>query len=274
VCSYDLSPGSAEFGKDESRGTFAVTAATDCAWTATSNASWLAVTSGGQGTGNGTVSYTVARNSDVLDRSANIAVAGKTFAVRQAGDIGVCQYSVAPVDFNPCMPAGNVTATITTQSGCSWTVTPNVSWLTIPSGSPGNGSAAITIAFSENYDAPRDGIAMVRWPTPTAGQNIRISQAGCSYAVSRSAFSFTASAGSGTFDVIQESQPNTCGGATQDRCVWSAISDVPWLTITSSMPRAGDNPVAFTVAANDTTASRVGRITVRDKVVVVTQAGR
>ena len=32
VCSYDLSPGSAEFGKDESRGTFAVTAPTDCAW--------------------------------------------------------------------------------------------------------------------------------------------------------------------------------------------------------------------------------------------------
>jgi hypothetical protein len=155
-----------------------------------------------------------------------------------------------------------------------WTVTPNASWLSIPSGSSGTGSGAITITFLENYDAPREGIVMVRWPTPTAGQNIRVAQAGCLYAVSRTAFSFTASAGSGTFDVIQQSEPNTCGGATQDRCVWTAVSDVSWITITSTMPRSGDNPVAFTVATNDGAASRVGRIAVRDKVVVITQAGR
>jgi hypothetical protein len=67
--------------------------------------------------------------------------------------------------------------------------------------------------------------------------------------------------------------PNTCGGATQDRCLWTAVSDVPWITITSSMPRTGDNPVAFTVAAN-TGAARTGRITVRDRVVSITQAGQ
>ena len=274
VCSHALSPGSADFSKDESRGTFTVSAPSECGWTATSNASWLIVTAGSQGTGNGEVSYAVARNTDVVDRSAGITVEDKTFTVRQSGDVGVCQYSVAPVDFSPCMPAGSVTATVTTQAGCSWTVAANEPWLTIPSGSSGTGSAAITIAFSENYDPPRNGIAMVRWPTPTAGQNIRIAQAGCLYAVSRSAFSFTSSAGSATFDVIQQSLPNTCGGATQDRCIWSAVSDVPWITITSRMPRSGDNPVAFTVTANDTPTSRVGRIAVRDKVVVITQAGR
>jgi hypothetical protein len=100
-----------------------------------------------------------------------------------------------------------------------------------------------------------------------------VAQAGCLYAVSRSAFSFTASGGSGTFDVIQQSDPNTCGGATQDRCVWTARSDV-WITITSSMPRAGDNPVDFAAAANDASGSRVGTITVRDKVVTITQAAR
>jgi len=274
VCRYELSPASAEFGKDEARGSFAVTAAADCQWTATSSAGWLAVTSGGQGAGNGEVAYTVARNREVIDRTATITVADKTFTVRQLGDAGGCQYSVAPVDFGPCMPAGTAVATLTTQTGCSWTVASNVPWLTVPSGTSGTGSAVITLAFSENYDAPRDGIAMVRWPTPTAGQNIRVAQAGCLYAVSRNSFAFTSSASSGTFDVIQQSQPNTCGGATQDRCVWSAVSDVPWIVVTGSMPRSGDNPVAFTVAANDTTASRVGRITVRDKVVVITQAGR
>ena len=115
---------------------------------------------------------------------------------------------------------------------------------------------------------------MVRWPTPTAGQNIHVAQAGCRYAVSRDAFSFTAAAATGTFDVIQQSDPTECGGPTQDRCLWTATPDVAWITVTSSMPRAGDNPVSFTVAANDGTASRVGRITVRDKVVLITQGGK
>jgi hypothetical protein len=274
ACTYELSPGSAEFGKDAATGTFSVTAPNDCAWTSTSSASWLLVSSGSQGSGNGGVSYTVARNLDVVARTATIAVADKAFNVRQAGDIGGCQYSVAPVDLSSCMPAGSVTASVTTQAGCSWTVAPSASWLTVPSGSSGTGSGVITIAFSENYDAPRDGIVMVRWPTPTAGQNIRLAQAGCLYAVSRSSFSATAAATSETFDVIQQSQPNTCGGATQDRCIWSAVSDASWITVTSAMPRAGDNPVNFTVAANDSSAPRVGRITVRDKTVTITQAGR
>jgi hypothetical protein len=51
------------------------------------------------------------------------------------------------------------------------------------------------------------------------------------------------------------------------------VSDVPWITITTSMPRFGDDPVAFTVAANPGAAARTGRITVRDRVVTVTQAG-
>jgi hypothetical protein len=132
----------------------------------------------------------------------------------------------------------------------------------------------VAISFPDNYDAPRTGVVMVRWPTPTAGQNVRVAQAGCLYAVTRNAFSFASAGGTGTFDVIQQSDPITCGGATQDRCIWTAASDVPWITVTSSMPRTGDNPVAFSVAANDTTTPREGRITVRDKVVVISQAGR
>lgn len=274
ICSYNISPSTAEFSKDSGTGTFTVSAPNDCSWTAASDASWLVVNSGGHGTGGGSVSYGVTRNLDVADRSATISVADMGFTVRQAGDIGGCQYSVAPVNFSPCMPGGSVTATLTTQASCPWTATPDVSWLNLPSGTSGMGSGVITITFPDNYDAPRQGTVLVRWPTPTAGQNLRVAQAGCLYAVSSSAFSFTSSGGPGTFNVIQQSDPNTCGGATQDRCVWTAQSDVPWITITSSMPRSGDDRVAFTVATNDGATSRVGRITVRDKVVVITQAGR
>lgn len=272
-CSYDVSPGIADFGKDAGAGSFTVSAPGGCSWTASSAVSWIAIVSGAQA-GSGTVSYTVARNDEVADRTGVITVADRRFTVRQTGDAGRCQYSVAPVQVTPCMPGGSVTATITTQAFCPWTATPNAPWLAVASGASGTGSGAITMTFGDNYDAPREGVVMVRWPTPTEGQNIHIAQAGCRYAVSRAAFSLAAAGGSATFDVIQQSDPNTCGGATQDRCVWTARSDVSWITVTSSMPRSGDNPVAFTVAANESPASRVGSITVRDQVVVITQAGR
>ena len=43
-------------------GSVTVTAGAGCAWTATSNAAWISITAGGSGTGNGTVSYSVAAN--------------------------------------------------------------------------------------------------------------------------------------------------------------------------------------------------------------------
>jgi hypothetical protein len=274
ACSYDLSPASGDFTKDGGSGSFTVTAPADCSWTATSSAPWLVVSGSVQGSGTNVLSYTVSRHTDIPECSAVISVADRRYTVRQSGDLGACLYSVAPASLSPCMPAGTLTATIATQNSCPWTATPDAAWLNVPNGTSGSGPVTVSIAFSENYDAPREGIVMVRWPTPTAGQNIHVAQAGCRYAVSRSAFAIVAAGGTGTFDVIQQSDPTTCGGATQDRCVWTARSEVAWITITSSMPRSGDNPVAFSVAANDGTATRTGTILVRDKSVTVTQAGK
>jgi hypothetical protein len=167
-----------------------------------------------------------------------------------------------------------MTATIATQPGCTWTAEPDASWIALTTGQSGSGPGVVSFRVSDNWDAPRQSVVKVRWPTVTAGQNIRVLQAGCLYAVSTAAISVAAAGGPGRFDVIQMSQPNTCGGPTQNACLWTAQSNVPWITITTSMPQAGDNPVSFTVAANATTTARAGRITVRDKVVQITQAGQ
>lgn len=273
-CTYTLSHDRQDFGPETGSGSFTVSAAAECAWSATSDSPWVVVTAGAQGSGNGTVAYAVSANGGVPGRDAMITVADRTFEVRQAGDVSRCDYSLTPVAFDPCMPAGTVQATLTTQASCPWTATPNASWITLPGGGSGSGPGLITMAFSENYDAPRDGVVMVRWPTPTAGQNVRIAQAGCVYSVSQATFSYPSTAASGSFMVLQQSLPSVCGGATQDRCLWAAVSSVPWITITTSMPRAGDDPVAFTVAANTTPQARTGQITVRDQVITITQAGQ
>ena len=168
----------------------------------------------------------------------------------------------------------NLTATITTQQGCTWTASPGASWITVTGGQSGSGSGVISFMVSENWESPRHGVVMVRWPTVSAGQNLQVAQAGCRYAVSATSVSIAATGGSGRFDVIQQSDPYTCGGATQDACRWTAQSSVPWITVTTSMPQMGDNPVSFTVAPNDGTSPRTGTITVRDQVVQIAQSGR
>ncbi|KJR41010.1 protein of unknown function DUF1566 [Candidatus Magnetoovum chiemensis] len=56
-----------------------------CAWTATSNDSWITVTSGASGTGSGTVGYTVSANTGRL-RVGTISIESETFTVRQGGE--------------------------------------------------------------------------------------------------------------------------------------------------------------------------------------------
>ncbi|HET7617597.1 MAG TPA: BACON domain-containing carbohydrate-binding protein [Vicinamibacterales bacterium] len=272
ACTYDVAPSTADFSKDGGDGTFTVSAPEGCAWTARSNASWLTVATP-TGSGTAAVSYSVARHTEVDGRSGTITVADRTLTVRQSGDIGICTYAVAPVDFTPCMPGTTVKTTISTPASCPWTASVNVPWLRL-SATAGAGSTGLSITFSDNYDAPRQGTVMIRWPTPTAGQNVRVSQAGCRYGVSRSSFAFVAAGGSGTFDVLQQSDPTECGGALQDRCVWTALSNASWIVVTTPMPRSGDNPVAFTVAPNTGASPRTGTITVRDRVVTITQNGQ
>jgi hypothetical protein len=273
-CTIEIAPGSASFNKDSASGTFVVTTLAHCTWTATSSAGWLVITAGGQGTGSGTVSYSVERNREPVARTATISVADKTFTVTQTGDAGVCDYSVAPVQFTPCMSVPyELTAAVTAPAGCTWTAEADASWITMTGGRSGSGSGTITFKVSDNYDAPRQSVVMVRWPTATAGQNLQVAQAGCRYGVSASTINISAAGGTGRFDVLQQSEPQTCGGATQDRCVWTARASASWITVTTSMPQMGDNPVSFTVAPNSSTAARTGSITVRDQVVRITQAG-
>ena len=62
-----------------------VTAGSGCAWTATSQASWIVITSGATGSDNGTVTYSVAINLSLSGRSGTMVVAGQSVTISQAG---------------------------------------------------------------------------------------------------------------------------------------------------------------------------------------------
>jgi hypothetical protein len=83
TCSYSISPTSEHFDEDGGNGTIDVTASNSgCTWVATSNATWITITDGSYGTGNGTVSYSVSENLG-SERAGEIMLAGQTFTVEQ-----------------------------------------------------------------------------------------------------------------------------------------------------------------------------------------------
>jgi hypothetical protein len=83
ACTYTISPMSHTFDKSSGTQSVSVTTQSGCAWTAVSNASWITVTSGASGTGNGTVAFTVAANTTGADRTGTLTIAGRTFTATQ-----------------------------------------------------------------------------------------------------------------------------------------------------------------------------------------------
>ncbi|MGH9846116.1 MAG: BACON domain-containing protein, partial [Blastocatellia bacterium] len=81
-----ISPASQSFTAGGGNGNVSVSAAGSCSWTAASNAPWITITSGGSGSGNGMVGFSVAANTGISPRTGTITITGQTFTVNQAGN--------------------------------------------------------------------------------------------------------------------------------------------------------------------------------------------
>ncbi|PZR73394.1 MAG: hypothetical protein DLM73_10790 [Chthoniobacterales bacterium] len=88
-CSYSIAPTSQTLDANASTKTVAVTTNAGCNWTATSNDSFISINSGANGTGNGTVTYTVAANFNTTQRIGTLTIAGQTFTVTQGAAPGL-----------------------------------------------------------------------------------------------------------------------------------------------------------------------------------------
>ncbi len=86
-CSYTLSKYSASFPPDGGSGSFDVSTTAECTWITTTTSSWLTIDSS-DGTGHGSVAYTVDANGGLSSRTATIKAAGKIFRVNQTADQG------------------------------------------------------------------------------------------------------------------------------------------------------------------------------------------
>jgi hypothetical protein len=84
-CSYTLDASSASLSSSLAYGSVNVTSNSICAWAATSNASWIQITSGATYSGSRSVSYSVSANTTASPRTGTLTIAGQNFTVTQAG---------------------------------------------------------------------------------------------------------------------------------------------------------------------------------------------
>jgi pseudomonalisin len=256
-CTYTLNPASAQQPAAAGKYTVTVAAAAGCSWTAVSNASWISLTGGASGSGNGQVSYALAANTG-SPRTGSLTIGGSLFQVTQLGSSST--FTLNPVSVNAGATGGIGTLSIAAPaSTTTWTAQSNAPWITISGAATGTGNGTITYKVAANTGtATRTGTLSV------AGLTFTVTQAGtgCNYSIRLGAIMATGSGFAGSVSV-------TAGSG----CNWTAYSGVPWITITSGSPGTGNGIVDFTVTPNTTNSSRTGSLSVAGYGITLTEAG-
>jgi hypothetical protein len=255
TCTYALSSTSASADDAGATGSVNITASsTACNWTATSNATWISISSGASGTGNGAIYYAVAANTETVTRTGTMTIAGQTVTVTQEGPS--CSFLV-----KQSFPASGGTGSLRVNAGtgCNWQSSPSDPWITITQGQTGTGSGKLNFSVSANTgSSPREGaltVAGTAWPIYQEATQT------CTYGLSPSSQSFTSGAGTGSVNVT---------GATG--CAWNAKSNVNWITVTSGLSGTGSGTIYYSVTAN-TASTRTGTMTIAGQTFTVSQAG-
>lgn len=141
-----------------------------CSWTAGSSASFLTITSGASGNGNGTVNYSIAANTGAA-RSASIAIGTALVSFTQSGALAPvgCTVTLSATTARIQGSGGTANIDVTAPSTCGWTAVSNSSFLTATANATGNGTVVITA--SANNGASRTGTVTIGGQTVTVTQD-------------------------------------------------------------------------------------------------------
>jgi len=141
-CVSSLSSEQQNFGVDGGLGTVVVNAASNCAWTATTNTSWLTVLAGSHA-GGGLLGFAIDKNTGP-PRTGTIRIQDKTVSVHQEGI--TCTYVLTPTARSVGSAGGGGSIDVTAPGGCTWGGASDVSWITVTSpNSSGNGTLTYTL---------------------------------------------------------------------------------------------------------------------------------
>ena len=233
-------------------GTVSVSAARECAWTASTDGQWLSIKVGATGQGDGTVEFTAASNPDPVLRTGAIVLNEKRVDVTQAA--GECVISLQEREMSFSQAGGTGRAEVRASSQlCVWKAESNASWILLHAEGNGKGTAPLQFDVMPATGVARTGEIRV------AGQRLTVTQsADCAYSLNPSSHRAESSGGSGSITV-----------ETGAFCSWTATSNVSWLTFSTGR-QEGPGTVTFTVLPNEG-ARRTGTARVAGQTFTVTQ---
>ena len=219
-CTYTLSEDSKSVEAAASTGTVDVQTDPACTWTATSTLPWITITAGASGTGSATVSFSIAANLSAASRTGTLTIAGLTYTITQGGAATGCTFSIVPSSQSFTSDGGTGTVAVTATEGCGWIATSSVPWISIVSGSSGNGSGGVAFQVLPNAGADRTAMLTI------AGNFFVVRQTsagtfGCTYSLTPTAVSVPAEGIKGTVNV-----------SSPFGCTWTGASNATWITVT------------------------------------------
>lgn len=252
VVDPQLSPTQSTIAADGGSTTAQLTLASNVTWTAQSSAAWLQITSNTSGSGSTTLQVFASANPTVTTRTATVTIAGKVFTVSQAGTPAEVVYT--PQIFTT--DGGSMMFDVIAGGDAQWTATSEVNWLTIALGESGSGNGFVFLIADpyNNTSQSRSGTVTI------AGKTIYVTQRGYSLSINPPVAQIGSNSGAGQFGV-----------AAPLSAVWEAIVTQPWITVLGSTTGIGDGTLRYTVAANDTGATRTGKIIVSGQEYTITQ---
>jgi Putative binding domain, N-terminal len=171
TCTYRLSQTTRDVGSDPQEFNTGVTAPSECAWTASSDALWITSIDGRTGKGNGSFRVAVAANTDAA-RTGTVRVQTERLTIHQVAGTPACTYSIKPTWYHAGRGPDDIEINVTAPSGCAWTTENPVTWLTVAEGRTGSGNGRVRLLVEANSGTTRFATLVI------AGQPFELRQLG------------------------------------------------------------------------------------------------
>src|SRR3954468_18956717 len=139
-----LTPPPASLSASGAMATVAVRTQPECAWTASSEVSWITGLTPASGQGTAGVQIDVAANPDATSRQGDILVNGERARIRQ--DAAACGFELSSTDQIFTASGGSASVNVSTLAGCAWTAQADAPWVGVTSGAAGTGAGTVNFA--------------------------------------------------------------------------------------------------------------------------------
>ena len=247
-----VSPSSVSFGATGGNRRVSVSGRSDCSWSVGDNRTWISTPS--RVSGGSSVSISVRPNTGG-PRSGTVTIGGRSVDVRQDEGCPGSPTGVSPSSVSFGASGGSQSISVSGRSNCSWSVSGNQTWITIPSRVSGGGS--VSISATANSGVARSGTVTI------GSRTIRVDQGGESDCprlpdVSPSSVSITNAGGSADVNVQETAA-----------CHYAVRDNQDWITV-SPASVAGNGTVTIEVTSNSG-GGRTGTVTIGSRAISVTQ---